>query len=133
MDESAVRMRAALDERAAAGKSHLSAAELDAAAKVVGYGAVKYFDLKQHPETDYNFSFDAMLDTKVGRADGHTSFSCFRSFFVLRFSVGFFRRAPATTCLGPRLPLQLARLVHRNILSSPVADAAARAPGQGRG
>jgi len=58
-------MRASLDERVAAGKSHLSPEALESAARVIGYGAVKYFDLKQHPETDYNFSFDAMLDTKV--------------------------------------------------------------------
>jgi arginyl-tRNA synthetase len=35
-----------------------------AAAEVVGYGAVKYFDLKQHPTTNYVFSYDRMLDTK---------------------------------------------------------------------
>eukprot|EP01036_Dinobryon_divergens_P028257 gene28257-37173_t len=38
--------------------------ELLAAAEVVGYGAVKYFDLKQHPTTNYVFSYDRMLDTK---------------------------------------------------------------------
>jgi hypothetical protein len=36
-----------------------------AAASVIGYGAVKYFDLKQHPSTNYIFSYDRMLDTKV--------------------------------------------------------------------
>jgi len=34
------------------------------AASVIGYGAVKYFDLKQHPSTNYIFSYDRMLDTK---------------------------------------------------------------------
>jgi len=29
------------------------------------YGAVKYFDLKQHPSTNYIFSYERMLDTKV--------------------------------------------------------------------
>jgi arginyl-tRNA synthetase len=34
------------------------------AAAKIGYGAVKYFDLKQHPATNYIFSYDRMLDTK---------------------------------------------------------------------
>jgi arginyl-tRNA synthetase len=38
--------------------------ELDVASGIIGYGAVKYFDLKQHPSTDYIFSYDRMLDTK---------------------------------------------------------------------
>lgn len=38
--------------------------ELLTAARNIGYGAVKYFDLKQHPRTDYIFSYDAMLNTK---------------------------------------------------------------------
>ena len=38
--------------------------ELDIAAAKMGYGAVKYFDLKQNPTTDYIFSYDRMLDTK---------------------------------------------------------------------
>lgn len=42
----------------------MNESELLAAAEVVGYGAVKYFDLKQHPTTNYVFSYDRMLDTK---------------------------------------------------------------------
>ena len=45
-------------------QSPLNESELLAAAEVVGYGAVKYFDLKQHPTTNYVFSYDRMLDTK---------------------------------------------------------------------
>jgi len=34
------------------------------AAASIGYGAVKYFDLKQNPSSNYIFSFDRMLDVK---------------------------------------------------------------------
>ena len=30
--------------------------------KIIGYGAVKYFDLKQNRKTDYTFSYDKMLE-----------------------------------------------------------------------
>lgn len=58
------RMRQALDVRNEEGKTALSGEEMDHAAGVIGYGAVKYFDLKQHPSTNYIFSYDRMLDTK---------------------------------------------------------------------
>ena len=45
--------------------------ELESAAKIIGYGAVKYFDLKQHPATNYIFSYDRMLDTKGKSMDCH--------------------------------------------------------------
>eukprot|EP00595_Chromulina_sp_UTEXLB2642_P001610 CAMPEP_0196763486 /NCGR_PEP_ID=MMETSP1095-20130614/4196_1 /TAXON_ID=96789 ORGANISM="Chromulina nebulosa, Strain UTEXLB2642" /NCGR_SAMPLE_ID=MMETSP1095 /ASSEMBLY_ACC=CAM_ASM_000446 /LENGTH=121 /DNA_ID=CAMNT_0042116819 /DNA_START=1361 /DNA_END=1727 /DNA_ORIENTATION=+ len=38
--------------------------ELAHASNVIGYGAVKYFDLKQNPSTNYIFNYDRMLDTK---------------------------------------------------------------------
>lgn len=38
--------------------------EIESAAQKIGYGAVKYFDLKQHPETNYIFSYENMLNTK---------------------------------------------------------------------
>jgi hypothetical protein len=41
----------------------LQEAELEAAA-VIGYDAVKYFDLKQHSTTNYMFSYERMLGTK---------------------------------------------------------------------
>jgi arginyl-tRNA synthetase len=37
-------------------------------AKAMGYGAVKYADLKNHRMTNYKFSFDAMLDLKGNTA-----------------------------------------------------------------
>lgn len=39
-------------------------ADMKHAAAVIGYGAVKYFDLKQSRTSDYAFSFDRMLDPK---------------------------------------------------------------------
>lgn len=45
-------------------KNVLSAQEIDSAAAKLGYGAVKYFDLKQHPQTNYIFNYDHMLNTK---------------------------------------------------------------------
>lgn len=43
-------------------------AELEKAASIMGYGAVKYADLKNHRSTNYKFSFDAMLDLKGNTA-----------------------------------------------------------------
>lgn len=57
-------MKESLQARADEGKSPLTGEELEEAAKIIGYGAVKYFDLKQHPSTNYIFSYDRMLDTK---------------------------------------------------------------------
>ena len=64
LDEARSRMKATLEERCKEGKSSMSEDELENAARVIGYGAVKYFDLKQHPATNYIFNFDKMLDTK---------------------------------------------------------------------
>ncbi len=58
------RMKESLQARAEEGKSPLSGQELEEAARIIGYGAVKYFDLKQHPTTNYIFSYERMLDTK---------------------------------------------------------------------
>eukprot|EP00953_Heterococcus_sp_UTEX-ZZ885_P011847 6842-Heterococcus_DN1.PRE.2 len=38
------------------------------AAAAIGYGAVKYFDLRQHPASAYMFSYDRMLDTRGNTA-----------------------------------------------------------------
>jgi arginyl-tRNA synthetase len=64
LDAAKDRMQASLQSRADEGKTPLQGDEVEAAARVIGYGAVKYFDLKQHPSTDYIFSYDRMLDTK---------------------------------------------------------------------
>lgn len=46
----------------------LTEEELDHAAEVVGYGAVKYSDLKSHRITNYLFSFDRILDFRGNTA-----------------------------------------------------------------
>jgi arginyl-tRNA synthetase len=43
----------------------IPADELAAAAAAMGYGAVKYADLRSHRATNYRFSFEEMLALKV--------------------------------------------------------------------
>lgn len=64
LDAAKDRMKESLRVRAEEGKSSLQGADLEAAAQIIGYGAVKYFDLKQNPSTNYIFNYDRMLDTK---------------------------------------------------------------------
>jgi arginyl-tRNA synthetase len=64
LDEAPRRMEKVLLERAAEGKTPLSPEEIKQASKNIGYAAVKYADLKNHPTTNYCFSYDRMLDTK---------------------------------------------------------------------
>ncbi|POM67752.1 Arginine-tRNA ligase, partial [Phytophthora palmivora] len=63
LDEAKVRMKAQLVERIEAGQTSLPMDQVDAAAEKLGYGAVKYFDLRQSPTSNYIFSFDRMLST----------------------------------------------------------------------
>lgn len=58
------KMKESLLERVLEGKSPLQADEIDRAAGIIGYGAVKYFDLKNNPSTNYIFKYERMLDTK---------------------------------------------------------------------
>ncbi len=46
----------------------ISEAELEEASCAMGYGAVKYADLKNHRTTNYKFSFDDMLSLKGNTA-----------------------------------------------------------------
>jgi len=46
----------------------LSEQQLDNASKIVGYGAVKYADLRSNRTSNYVFSFDKMLDFKGNTA-----------------------------------------------------------------
>jgi len=64
LDEAVHRMRTSLDARVQEGKCQLGPEELDEAARRIGYGAVKYFDLCQNLSTNYKFSYDKMLDVK---------------------------------------------------------------------
>lgn len=64
LDEAVRRMKVSLEERNKEGKSNITGEELEETATAIGYSAVRYFDLKRNPTTDYKFSYDDMLDTK---------------------------------------------------------------------
>lgn len=66
LDEAKSRSKAALVERGKA--AEWTVQELDATAEAVGYGAVKYADLKNNRLTDYTFSFNQMLNDKGNTA-----------------------------------------------------------------
>ncbi|DAZ94128.1 TPA: hypothetical protein N0F65_010372 [Lagenidium giganteum] len=63
LDEARNRMATQLLERIESGQTSLPKEEVAAAAEKIGYGAVKYFDLRQSPTSNYVFSFDRMLST----------------------------------------------------------------------
>ncbi|KAL8504214.1 hypothetical protein ACS0TY_022811 [Phlomoides rotata] len=66
LDEAKSKCKAALIER---GKDkEWTQEELDKTAEAVGYGAVKYADLKNNRTTNYTFSFDQMLNDKGNTA-----------------------------------------------------------------
>ncbi|ESQ54659.1 hypothetical protein EUTSA_v10024637mg [Eutrema salsugineum] len=66
LDEAKTRSKTALIER---GKDkEWTPEELDQTAEAVGYGAVKYADLKNNRTTNYIFSFDQMLSDKGNTA-----------------------------------------------------------------
>ncbi|CAN0385338.1 unnamed protein product [Pylaiella littoralis] len=68
LDEAVRRMATTIQERMDAGKMTTTPEAAAAAAAEMGYGAVKYFDLRQHPSTSYVFSYDRMLDTRGNTA-----------------------------------------------------------------
>ena len=63
LDEAVSRMETSLKER-----SNIPEEEIHATACAMGYGAVKYFDLRRNPTSNYIFSYDRMLDTKGNTA-----------------------------------------------------------------
>ncbi|MBA0612106.1 hypothetical protein Godav_012748, partial [Gossypium davidsonii] len=66
LDEAKVRSKAALIER---GKGEeWTEEEIESTAEAVGYGAVKYADLKNNRLTNYTFNFDQMLNDKGNTA-----------------------------------------------------------------
>ncbi|XP_026435388.1 arginine--tRNA ligase, chloroplastic/mitochondrial-like isoform X2 [Papaver somniferum] len=66
LDEAKTRCKAELVER---GKAlEWTAEELEQIAEAIGYGAVKYADLKNNRSTNYTFSFDQMLNDKGNTA-----------------------------------------------------------------
>jgi arginyl-tRNA synthetase len=64
LDEAVNRMRTSLEERMKEGKATSSKEDLEETAAALGYSAVRYYDLKRNPTTNYKFSYDEMLDTK---------------------------------------------------------------------
>ncbi|KAD0001308.1 hypothetical protein E3N88_08478 [Mikania micrantha] len=66
LDEAKSRCKAALVERGKA--DEWTAEELEQTAEAVGYGAVKYADLKNNRLTNYTFNFDQMLNDKGNTA-----------------------------------------------------------------
>lgn len=68
LDEAVRRMEASLRERLEENKANITADEVHEVAEAIGYGAVKYFDLRRNPTTNYKFSYDGMLDTKGNTA-----------------------------------------------------------------
>jgi len=68
LDEAVERMEASLNERIAEKKAVITPEEVHSVAATMGYGAVKYFDLRRNPTTNYKFSYDEMLDTKGNTA-----------------------------------------------------------------
>ena len=68
LDEAVSRMEKSLKERLAEGKANITEEEIPATAAALGYGAVKYFDLRRNPTSNYKFSYDQMLDTKGNTA-----------------------------------------------------------------
>ena len=70
LDEACTRAAKIIREREAeeGTKQGFSEPEVVALSKKIGYGAVKYFDLKQNRETDYAFSYDKMLDQRGNTA-----------------------------------------------------------------
>ncbi len=68
LDEAVNRMKTSLYERIKEKKSALPEEEVPQVSATMGYGAVKYFDLRRNPTTNYQFSYDQMLDTKGNTA-----------------------------------------------------------------
>ena len=64
LDEAKVRCIATIKDR----RPDISDEELEAASSAMGYGAVKYADLKGHRTTNYRFSFDEMLSLQGNTA-----------------------------------------------------------------
>lgn len=64
LDECVMRMEATLQERKNTGKTDLSEEDIKIASAHIGYGAIKYMDLRNNPTTNYTFSYERMLDTR---------------------------------------------------------------------
>eukprot|EP00879_Flechtneria_rotunda_P008355 GHRR01008752.1.p1 GENE.GHRR01008752.1~~GHRR01008752.1.p1 ORF type:complete len:557 (+),score=163.22 GHRR01008752.1:140-1810(+) len=68
LDEAKTRCKEAIKARREEAGEEVDEAELEAASNAMGYGAVKYADLKNSRTTNYKFNFDAMLDLRGNTA-----------------------------------------------------------------
>jgi len=68
LDEAVKRMETSLNERIEAGGAIITKEQVPEIAAAMGYGAVKYFDLRRNPTSNYKFSYDQMLDTRGNTA-----------------------------------------------------------------
>lgn len=68
LDEAKSRCSATIRERREARNEPITDEELEHSSSVMGYGAVKYADLKNNRLSNYKFSFDEMLNLKGNTA-----------------------------------------------------------------
>jgi len=68
LDEAVSRMEKSLHQRIEDEKANITSDQVPEVAAAMGYGAVKYFDLRRNPKSNYGFSYDQMLDTKGNTA-----------------------------------------------------------------
>ncbi len=61
LDEAVARAKALIEEKSNEGVLRISADELDAAAEIIGTGAVKFGDLAQNRTTDYRFDWEKLI------------------------------------------------------------------------
>jgi arginyl-tRNA synthetase len=64
LDEAVQRMEVSLHQRIEEKKAVVKPEDVPDVAAALGYSAVKYFDLRRNPTSNYKFSYDEMLDTK---------------------------------------------------------------------
>ena len=78
LDEAKRRVEAELSSRLAQGSTYVTADQVERAAAAIGYGAVKYCDLRATRTKDYVFDYDEMLsmsgDTAVYLLYAHARF-----------------------------------------------------------
>jgi len=68
LDEAVTRCTKMLEDRIKSGDSPLTLDQIPEVSKAIGYGAIKYADLRQNRVTDYLFSYERMLDVKGNTA-----------------------------------------------------------------
>lgn len=85
LDEAVERAHNLLKERVKDPKvsSYLVDQDLSRIAQTIGMNSIKYYDLKQNPESTYKFSFDNMLDTK-GNTGMYVTYMYVRVISILR-------------------------------------------------